>query len=178
MQQQPSVPAGSSVAGHVFPLETTKQNHSCMKPDTMIANGVTAVTATPCCPTGSQPKSITPTAAARRLCTMALMLLLLLGLTQAGWGQGSLGSYSTTGLSGTTAPTAISPTSVVSNISFSTLTRGSGLTPVAIANGFRSRGWQTGTFNIANNDYYEFTITPSSCYSISLSTIRFDLGDF
>ena len=39
---------------------------------------------------------------------------------------GSLGNYATAGLSGSTAPTTVAPSNVISNVTFSNLTRGSG----------------------------------------------------
>ncbi len=106
---------------------------------------------------------------------MASLVLLMVIMQGRAWGQGTLGSYSTQGLTGASA--SISASSVASNVSFSTFTRGNGITAVSVSNAFRSSGFATGTggLNTGNNDYLEFTITPASCYSVSLTAIRFDL---
>jgi hypothetical protein len=90
---------------------------------------------------------------------------------------GSLGNYATAGLSGTMAPTDVAPSNVAANVSFSNLTRGAGLTAVSTADAFNSSSWQTASaLTISGNtDYYEFTITPNSCYQFSASEMRVGL---
>ncbi len=112
-------------------------------------------------------------------------VLTALGLTSGRTAQttftdsspGSLGNYATSGLSGTTAPTAVSPSNVAANVTFSNLSRGTGLTAVATTNAFNSSSWQTAsTLTIAGNtDYYEFTVTPNAGYQFSASELRVGL---
>src|SRR5690606_41935232 len=53
----------------------------------------------------------------------------------------------------------------------STLTRGSGAGASAGANSFRSTGFQNNGISTANTDYYQFTISAASGYTLSLSTL-------
>jgi len=52
----------------------------------------------------------------------------------------------------------------------STITRGSGVTAAANADRFNSKNWTTGN-SVVSNDYLEFTITPNSGYSVTLTDI-------
>lgn len=52
----------------------------------------------------------------------------------------------------------------------STITRGSGVTAAANADRFNSKNWTTGT-SAVSNDYLEFTITPNSGYSVTITDI-------
>lgn len=99
------------------------------------------------------------------------LTVLILPLTLKG---ATLGSYDFTGNPGT-APTTSS--SVLSGLTFSNMTFGPGLTPLASVNSMTASGFSTGgaagTLNIANNDYWEFTVTPDSGYKFSVETITF-----
>jgi hypothetical protein len=87
---------------------------------------------------------------------------------------GSLGNYATLGLSGVTA--SVVPSNVAANVTFSNLTRGPGLTAVSAADAFNSSAWSTSsTFQSGSDDYYEFTITPNSCYRFSAAEVRIGL---
>src|SRR5262249_5153127 len=90
---------------------------------------------------------------------------------------GSLGTYSTAGLSGTTAPAIVAPSNVAANVVFSNLSRGSGLTALAATDAFNSSSWPTtGSLTVAGNtDYYEFTITPNASYQFSALELRVGL---
>lgn len=102
---------------------------------------------------------------------LMLSLVLLMILPGMAWGQGTMGRWEMCGLSGTTS--TVSPTGVNSNVTFSVLSRGAGLTGASITNGYSSTGWSTsGSLSTSNNDYYEFTITPNPGYKISISAIK------
>src|SRR5215204_2797452 len=92
-------------------------------------------------------------------------------------GPGTLGNFDTLGLSGTTSPTSVSPSLVAANLTFSTLTRGAGLTQGAASNAFTSSSWQTAAALVVagNTDYYEFTMTPTAGYEFSVSALRVGL---
>ena len=85
--------------------------------------------------------------------------------------QGTMGRWEMCGLSGT--PTSVTATGVLSNVTFSTLTRGAGLSGSSATNGFSSTGWSTSsTLTTSNNDYYEFTITPAAGYKMSITSLK------
>lgn len=52
----------------------------------------------------------------------------------------------------------------------STITRGAGVTAAANADRFNSKNWTTGA-SLVSNDYLEFTITPSTGYSVTITDI-------
>ncbi len=102
-------------------------------------------------------------------------LVLLLAATvfcmSNSFAQGTMGRWEMCGLSGT--PTSVTATGVLSNVTFSTLTRGAGLSGSSATNGFSSTGWSTSSsLSTSNNDYYEFTITPAAGYKMSISTLK------
>jgi len=101
-----------------------------------------------------------------------LLLFFAIGLDFSLYGQGTLGYYSTASISGSSAP--IAATNVSPNVSFSSLGRGSGISPVVVTRQFASSGWATSN-SIDVNDYYEFTITPTPCINVSLVSVRFNL---
>ena len=104
----------------------------------------------------------------------ALFVLVTFVASVNGYSQGTLGNYSISALTG--AATSVSPSGVAANVGFSTLIRGNGLTAINQNGEFASQDFSTsGTLTISNNDYLEFTITPGNTYSVSLSTVRFDL---
>ena len=100
------------------------------------------------------------------------MALVLLGLffVDTSTAQGTLGRWQMCGLSGSTG--SVNPTGVDANTTFSTLTRGSGLSSSSVSDGYTSRGFSTSNLITSNNDYYEFTITPNAGYKISLSALK------
>jgi hypothetical protein len=100
------------------------------------------------------------------------MALVLLGLffVDTSTAQGTLGRWQMCGLSGSTV--SVNPTGVDANTTFSTLTRGPGLSSSSVSDGYRSSGFSTSSLSTSNNDYYEFTITPNSGYKISLSALK------
>ncbi|HKP69693.1 MAG TPA: YDG domain-containing protein, partial [Pyrinomonadaceae bacterium] len=85
---------------------------------------------------------------------------------------GTLGNFATLGLSGATV--SVAPSNLATNISFSNLTRGTGLTAASLTNAFNSSGWTTSATPDAN-DYYEFTITPNAGFAFSTSELRIGL---
>ncbi len=100
------------------------------------------------------------------------ILIATLFFTQKSFGQpGTMGRWEMCGLTGTTTG-SVNPAGVNANVTFSVLSRGS-VTAASATNGYNSRGWSTSTtLSIANADYYEFTITPSPGYKMSLSSIK------
>ena len=74
-----------------------------------------------------------------------------------------------------TNPSASSPyttgQTVTSNLTASGIKRGTGITAATVANAYGASGWNSGSLNV--NDYYEFTLTPSTCYSLSLSNFTY-----
>lgn len=100
-----------------------------------------------------------------------LLTILSVFVIHFSFAQGTLGRWEACGTSGATA--SIAPTGVLTNVTFSNLTRGPGINAASANNAFNSTGWSTSTgLNTSNNDYYEFTITPAPGYSISLSAIK------
>jgi hypothetical protein len=89
-------------------------------------------------------------------------------------GPGSLGNYATVGLSGMSAPATVSPSNVATNVTFSTLSRGAGLSAAATSDAFNSSSWPP-TYIAGNTDYYEFTIAPTFGYKFSASELRVGL---
>jgi len=83
--------------------------------------------------------------------------------------QGQILTFDFAGLVGdeATAPSNSNAT----GIDPSTISRGSGVSANANADRFNSTGWTSGTV-VDVNDYVEFTITPQSGYSISISSIQ------
>ena len=59
------------------------------------------------------------------------------------------------------------------NLNSSSLTRGAGVTATALANAFSGSGWNvaTETDAVNGNKYFQFTITASPTYKVSLSTL-------
>ena len=86
-------------------------------------------------------------------------------------GQGTLGSYSTAAISGSS--NSISASNVSANILFSNLSRGSGINAVSQSRQFISSGWSASSIDLS--DYYEFTISPNGCYVFTTSSVRFNL---
>jgi hypothetical protein len=89
-------------------------------------------------------------------------------------GPGSLGNYATVGLSGMSAPATVSPSNVATNVTFSALSRGAGLSAAATSDAFNSSSWPL-TYIAGNTDYYEFTIAPTFGYKFSASELRVGL---
>lgn len=79
-------------------------------------------------------------------------------------------NYDFSGLSGT--PAAVSAAAEHSNVTASTLTRGSGITAVSANNAFESSGWTTAT-SVDLNDYYGFTLMPDAGFMMTLTDISF-----
>ncbi|MEP7164081.1 MAG: T9SS type A sorting domain-containing protein [Ferruginibacter sp.] len=106
---------------------------------------------------------------------ISIMLLLVFSavlFTQDSFGQGTMGRWEMCGLTGTTSG-SVSSTGVLSNVTFSVLSRGAGITAASASNGYSSTGWSTSTtLSIANNDYYEFTITPTPGYKMSITALK------
>ncbi|GEM_PF-716769 len=96
------------------------------------------------------------------LCVLALMVLPVEAAT--------LVRYDFTGATGDQAAQAAS--FAVGPISASDLTRGAGLTPNLGGNSINSSGWTT-ALAIDADDYYEFTLSPTAGFSLSLDRISF-----
>ena len=60
--------------------------------------------------------------------------------------------------------------STANGVQACSMTRGNGVTPVANADRFNSKGWTTGT-SPDLNDYIQFIISPQTGYSVTISTI-------
>ena len=101
-----------------------------------------------------------------------MMLMVSLFFVGDAFGQGVMGRWEMCGLSGVTSG-SVSSTGVVANVSFSVLSRGAGLTAQSATNGYNSSTWSTsGSLDINQNDYYEFTITPAAGFKISIASIK------
>lgn len=80
-------------------------------------------------------------------------------------------SYDFTGNPGTSSTVA---SSVSLGLTASDITFGPGVTPLATVNTMTATGFSTAsTLTIANNDYWEFTITPTAGYEFTVDTITF-----
>ena len=104
------------------------------------------------------------------MCTFFTLFFTLL-FAQYSFGQGTMGRWEMCSLSGT--PASVTATGTLANVTFSTLTRGGGLTGASATAGFSSTGWSTSSsLDIAQNDYYEFTITPAAGYKMSITSLK------
>jgi hypothetical protein len=106
--------------------------------------------------------------------TFTLLCAMLL-LTSSGWGQEVLNAWNTNGLSGITED-GWNATTTAANMQTGALSRGSGLTPTSLANGFAASGWNETSLENAktDEDYFQFFISPASGYKLSLSSVQFN----
>jgi hypothetical protein len=96
---------------------------------------------------------------------ITLLSLLLLGMNGV---MGQIAAFNNT-WSGT--PTTVNATTTAANIGTITMSRGSGITAGSSTSRFSSSGFASGTsLTISNNDYYTFTITANSGYTINLNS--------
>jgi hypothetical protein len=96
----------------------------------------------------------------------------LIALTSAS-AQSLTASYDFTGQPGNQLSTPLAINSLPSALSLSAITRGSGLSPNAVANSMSSTSWNSPSFD--SNDYYGFTIMPGSGSVLSLTNLNFTL---
>ena len=103
---------------------------------------------------------------------LAMVLLFAsIFFVQKSFAQGTMGRWEMCGLSGT--PATVTATGTLAHVTFSTLTRGAGLTAASASNGFNSSGFSTASsLDITQNDYYEFTITPDPGYKMSITALK------
>lgn len=70
----------------------------------------------------------------------------------------------------------VNSTTTHPNLNVSTLSRGAGLSPNALADAYSSSSFSNTSTSladaIANNDYLQFTVSPQSGYKVSLSTLN------
>ena len=70
--------------------------------------------------------------------------------------------------------TTYNATTLNANLNNSALSRGSGITAIALARGFSAKSWDvsaTKTSAVTNNEYFQFTINAKTGYMISLSAL-------
>ena len=81
-------------------------------------------------------------------------------------------AFETNGLAGNEA--TINSTTTAANLNVSTLSRGAGANPTALANSFNSTSFDSADIAgaIAANDYLQFTVSPQSGFRVSLSTLN------
>jgi hypothetical protein len=106
----------------------------------------------------------------RRFFTLLFLLCIAFLQTQAQ----NLIVFNLDGVATTDAP--VSSTTNEPGVLPSSLSRGSGITAVNGTSIFNSNGFASGTnlaVNTANNDYYEFTVSPSNGAEITISSITF-----
>ena len=89
-------------------------------------------------------------------------------------------NYDLTGASGTAGsePAFWAPTSAAPGITGMNLTRGAGILPANLTNGFSSNNWTLGSSSAtaqANDDYYQWGLTVDSGYEADLSTLNFSM---
>ncbi len=85
----------------------------------------------------------------------------------SGWTFGqSIFTNPITGTNPNTSNPYITGQTVDANITVSGIGRGSGITGQNANNTYSASGWNSASLDV--NDYYEFTLTPSSCYKINL----------
>ncbi|AFM04359.1 hypothetical protein Fleli_1974 [Bernardetia litoralis DSM 6794] len=97
-----------------------------------------------------------------------LLLFILLFYSAFALGQ-DLVTYDFAGENGNQIFTSTS--SVATNMTASSFTRGSGVAAAGAGNSISSTGWSTGAINL--NDYYSFTVTPDAGYSLDLDNLNF-----
>lgn len=86
--------------------------------------------------------------------------------------QGTLLGWETNGLSGVTAD-PFAATTVGTDMSASSLTRGADIVASSLANGFAANSWGSASL-AAENDYFQITAQAASGYSFSLGTIEWN----
>ncbi len=100
-----------------------------------------------------------------------LLTFLFLFYNAFAFGQ-NLVTYDFSGLAGSQATTDF--TTTAPNVNASPISRGSGLNPNGAGGSMNSNGFSTSaTLNTANNDYYEFTLTPNPTFSLYLEQLSF-----
>lgn len=98
-----------------------------------------------------------------------MLLVLFVGMSvNEGWGQ-SIWTNSITGTNPNTSNPYKTGDSKDANITVSGIGRGSGITGTNANNRYNANGWSTST-TLDANDYFYFTITPSSGYKLNLSS--------
>lgn len=98
----------------------------------------------------------------------ALLFMLLL----SGWASGqSIFTNPITGTNPNTSNPYTTGQTVNANITVSGIGRGSGITGQNVNNAYSASGWNSSSINF--NDYYEFTLTPNSCYYINFSSFTY-----
>jgi hypothetical protein len=104
----------------------------------------------------------------RNLLTGVLAMVFVLGC--AGQINAQIAAWDLTGVS---SPATTNATLVNANLeSPITLTRGAGAAASSATNSFRTTGFQNNGISTANTDYFQFTLNPSSGFTMSLSSIN------
>ncbi len=85
--------------------------------------------------------------------------------------RAALITFSFNGASGN--ETSFGPDAKPNHLTVSAMTRGSGVTAQANSETFSARSWTTGS-SIDPNDYFTFSITPETGYSMTLSSLVLD----
>ena len=69
--------------------------------------------------------------------------------------------------------TSLASTTTNANLASSSVTRGSGVVATALANAFSANSWDNASLAVAitNNDYFQFTVTVNTGFTVSLSTL-------
>lgn len=90
-------------------------------------------------------------------------------------GQTTILAWDFTGI--TTAVATYAPTTTNANLdSVSSLTRGAGAAASLANNSFRTTGFQNNGISTANTDYFQFTLSPATGYTLSLSTLDYKVA--
>ena len=104
--------------------------------------------------------------------TVLLTALLVIG-SQAAHAQAFVTLYSFLGQTGsqaTTSPTSGLPTNATAGV----IGRGSGITAATAPDSMNATAWTTGAV-IDVNDYFEFTVAPSSGFALNMSQLQFNV---
>ena len=116
----------------------------------------------------------------RNLVFRLFMLLIVMGLAQAGWSQVVIGGWDTSTLPGGPndfGPSPYAATETAANVTVGGFTRGSGIstTGTAAARGWGGTNWGTsfnnGDSSVLFNAFFTFTVKANAGYTLSLSSI-------
>ena len=108
----------------------------------------------------------------RKICTLKCFLLFSVLVMIAIKGSAQIVAWNNNSLSGVTAG-SINATTNNANLNTSVLSRGSGITASSLGGGYASNRWDVAdkAAAIAGNKYYQCTISASSNFKVSLSTL-------
>jgi hypothetical protein len=104
--------------------------------------------------------------------TIRKVQLMLLFSLISGWSFGqSIFTNPITGTNPNTSNPYTAGQTVNGNITVSGIGRGSGITSVNNNNRYNASGWNSSSINL--NDYFEFTLTPNSCFEIDFVSFAY-----